>query len=53
MLDNKDLITSLEHSYKSPKGRELLSEIQAHGFFCAYVLERNPEWRPRLKGSSF
>ncbi len=49
----KDLITSLEHSYKSPKGRELLSEIKAHGFFLRLFLERNPEWGPRLKAALF
>jgi hypothetical protein len=48
-----DLITSLEHSYKSPKGRELLSEIKAHGFILRLFLGRNPEWRPRLKAALF
>ena len=49
----KDLITSLEHSSKSPKGRELLSEIKAQGFFLRLFLGRNPEWRPRLKAALF
>ncbi len=48
-----DLITSFEHSYKSPKGRELLSEIKAHGFILRLFLGRNPEWRPRLKAALF
>lgn len=47
----QDLITPLAHSYKSPKGRELLSEIKAHGFFLRLLLGRNSEWRPRLKAA--
>ncbi|HEY1470283.1 MAG TPA: hypothetical protein VGF61_14665 [Candidatus Acidoferrum sp.] len=45
----KELISSFEHNYKSPKGRELLFAIRANDFSLRLFLKRNPEWRPRLK----